>query len=110
TGGAGRAYLSVHSIRRDDADKGSAVGAGVDAENFFDNFQYVTNFWLLNDYWTHHLDLIALANAVITAADSLETDSATAINVGEAKFLRAYAYFDLVRAFGEVPLFVLWLV
>jgi len=103
-GFSGVAYLAVHSIRSDDADKGSAVGDGVDAENFFDNFQYVTNFWLLNDYWTHHFDLIALANAVITAADSLETDSATAINVGEAKFLRAYAYFDLVRAFGEVPL------
>lgn len=100
---SGLPYIAVHNIRSDDADKGSSVSDGVDAENFFDNFQYVTDFWLLNTYWTDHYNLILLANNVIAAADSLEADSATSVNVAEARFLRAYAYFDLVRAFGEVP-------
>lgn len=101
---SGLAYFAVHNIRSDDAVKGSSVNDGVDAENFFDNFQYITDFWLLNTYWTDHYNLISLANNVIVAADTLAADSATAVNAAEAKFLRAYAYFDLVRAFGEVPI------
>ncbi|QEC52406.1 putative outer membrane starch-binding protein [Anseongella ginsenosidimutans] len=101
---SGLSYVAVHNIRSDDAVKGSSVSDGVDAENFFDNFQYTTDFWLLNTYWTDHYNLISLANNVIAAADTVELDSATSINAGEAKFLRAFAYFNLVRAFGEVPL------
>jgi hypothetical protein len=38
-------------------------------------------------------------------ADSLKaTDEASLRNIGEACFFRAYAYFDLVKAYGDVPL------
>jgi hypothetical protein len=41
---------------------------------------------------------------VLHYIDSLKlTDAASMINKAEAKFFRAYAYFDLVRTFGEVP-------
>ena len=101
---SGVKFVAVHGIRSDDADKGSSINDGVDAENFFDNFQYVKDFWLLNDYWGDHYKLIGLANNVITDIDSVKaTDPPTLINRAEAKFLRAYAYFDLVRAYGEVP-------
>ena len=103
-GVSGVKYIAVHSIRSDDADKGSSVNDAVDAENFFDNFQYTKDFWLLNDYWGDHYKLIGLANNVISDIDSAKaTDAPTLTNRAEAKFLRAYAYFDLVRAFGEVP-------
>src|SRR5690606_8803687 len=70
----------------------------------FDNFQYVKDFWLINSYWTGQYNLINLSNNVISAADSIENQTgATLINVGEAKFFRAFAYFNLVRSFGEVP-------
>jgi hypothetical protein len=96
--------VAVHSIRSDDADKGSSVNDAADAENYFDNFQYTKDIWLLNDYWGDHYKLIGLANNVISDIDSAKkTDAPTLINRAEAKFLRAYAYFDLVRAFGEVP-------
>src|SRR3546814_12092 len=101
---SGLSYVAVHNIRSDDANKGSATNDGVDAEVFFDNFQYVTDFWLLNGYWPSHYELISATNNVISAADSLDLDSASLVNVGEANFLRAFAYFILVRAFGEVPL------
>ncbi|HEX2533056.1 MAG TPA: RagB/SusD family nutrient uptake outer membrane protein, partial [Chitinophagaceae bacterium] len=98
-------YIAVHNIRSDDADKGSSVGDGTDAESFFDNFNYTKDFWLLNDYYTSHFALVGLANNIISDVDSLGTsDPATLVNRGEAKFMRAYAYFNLVRAFGEVPL------
>lgn len=102
---SGLPYIAVHNIRSDDAIKGSSVTDGADAEVYFDNFQYTTNFWLLNDYWTGQYNLINLANNVIHAADSTgESTPEGLAYVGEAKFLRAFAYFNLVRAFGEVPL------
>ncbi|QNL51227.1 RagB/SusD family nutrient uptake outer membrane protein [Olivibacter sp. SDN3] len=98
-------YIAVHNIRSDDADKGSTVSDGADAEAIFDNFQYTTDFWLINQYWSDHYNLIAMANNVIDAVDSVGLESeVTRVNLGEAKFFRAYAYFDMVRAFGEVPL------
>src|SRR5690348_12241106 len=101
---SGVKYIAVQSIRSDDAEKGSSTSDAVDAENFFDNFQYTKDFWLLNDYWGDHYKLIGLANNVISDIDSAKaTDAPTLTNRAEAKFMRAYAYFDLVRAFGEVP-------
>src|SRR5690606_21784500 len=101
---SGLPYIALHNIRSDDAEKGSLPGDGVDAENIFDKFQYVKDFWLINSYWTGQYNLINLSNNVISAADSIDNQTtATLINVGEAKFFRAFAYFNLVRSFGEVP-------
>ena len=103
-GVSGLPFISIHNIRSDDADKGSSVSDAVDAESIFDNFQYSKDFWLINNYWTGHYNLISLANNVISAVDSVANpDAATLVNRAEAKFLRAYAYFNLVRSFGEVP-------
>lgn len=97
-------YIAIHNIRSDDADKGSSVSDGIDAENIFDNFQYTKDYWLINSYWEGHYNLISLTNNVISAVDEIANpDQATQVNRAEAKFLRAYAYFNLVRTFGEVP-------
>lgn len=102
---SGLSYLAVHNMRADDADKGSAPSDGVDAEEIFDNFNYSTDFWIINEYWAGQYNLSALANNVISTADSIGDDEmATQINIGEARFFRALAYFNLVRTFGEVPL------
>ncbi len=106
-GTCGLKFIAVHSIRSDDADKGSSVGDGTDAESFFDNFNYITDHWLLNGYWTDHYALINLCNNIITdienEMETMEISQGTMINLGEAKFFRAYSYFNLVRAFGEIP-------
>jgi len=97
-------YIAIHNFRSDDADKGSSTTDGVAQENFYDNFEYTKDEWLLNGYWSGHYALIIAANAVIADIDSVQaTDEATLINRAEAKFMRAYAYFNLVRAFGQVP-------
>lgn len=98
-------YIAIHNMRSDDAEKGSSVSDAPDAESIYDRFQYTKDHWLLNEYWTGHYNLISLANNVIDAVDQLNNpDQATLVNRAEAKFLRAYAYFNLVRTFGEVPL------
>lgn len=104
-GTSGLQYAAVHNIRSDDADLGSSPGDYAGAGPIYDNFNYPLQHWLTDGYWTGHYNLINLANNVITAADSIDNpDAATLANVGEAKFLRAYAYFNLVRTFGEVPI------
>ncbi|WP_199750463.1 RagB/SusD family nutrient uptake outer membrane protein [Gynurincola endophyticus] len=103
-GVAGLPYIAIHGMRSDDSDKGSATNDGADAEGIFDNFQYRTDFWLMNNYWTHHYRLIQSANNVIVDInESGSTEPAVMINLAEAKFIRAYAYFNLVRTFGEIP-------
>lgn len=97
-------YIAIHNFRSDDADKGSSTTDGVAQENFYDNFQYTKDEWLLNGYWTDHYALINAANTVIADIDSVgASDHATLVNKAEAKFMRAYAYFNLVRTYGDVP-------
>lgn len=104
-GTSGLQFVAIHSIRSDDADKGSTVSDGIDAEAMFDNFSYVATHWLLTAYWTHHYQLIHHANSIISDIEELGdlSDYNTKVNMGEAKFMRAYAYFNLVRTFGEIP-------
>jgi hypothetical protein len=49
--------------------------------------------------------MINKANQLLYTADSLKlTDASTLRNIGEAHFFRAYSYFELVKAYGQVPL------
>jgi hypothetical protein len=97
-------FLMVHSARSDDADKGSTPTDGADSEDFYDNFHYTKDHWLMTAYWDDHYAFIGLANNIIHDVDSLHlTDAPSLVNKAEAQLMRAWAYFDLVRSFGEVP-------
>lgn len=96
------AWLDFHSIRDDDAQKGSSVSDGAEINAEFETFQYTKNDWATNAYWGDHFNMIQLANEILHDADSLKpTDEGSLRNVGEACFFRAYAYFELVKAYGE---------
>ncbi len=97
-------WLAMNNFRSDDSEKGSSASDGADWGVIFDEFQYAKDHWAPTIYWDQHYVLIGRANTALQQADSLGIDDEqTRINVGEAKFFRAFAYFDLVRAFGEVP-------
>jgi hypothetical protein len=94
------------SIRSDDAKKGSTPDDSKANGDRFDDFKYdkVSSGNVAQDYWNGHYNFIGLCNNVIHDIDSLGlNDPASIANMGEARFLRAWAYFDLVRDFGEVP-------
>lgn len=98
-------WLDFNSIRDDDAQKGSSVTDGAEINAEFETFQYTKNDWATNTYWNDHYTMINLANKELYFADSLQvTDDASLRNVGEAHFFRAYSFFELVKAYGEVPL------
>lgn len=97
-------WLAVHGFRADDSQKGSDQADGAEWVTVMDNFNYAKDFWATNTYWDDHYVLINQANTALQTADSLKlADASSLTNIAEARFFRAYAYFDLVRTFGEVP-------
>lgn len=61
---------------------------------------------LLASTWKNYYNLINRANTVLTQIEKADVSVVKNKNrhIGEAKFLRALAYFDLVRIFGDVPM------
>lgn len=97
-------YLGVQSYRADESEKGSSDIDGAATGLMYDEFEYNKSGGGLQTYWTDHYQAINAANDIIHTIDSIgATDPPTLINKAEAKFIRAYCYFDLVRAFGSVP-------
>jgi len=61
----------------------------------------------ISNWWTNSYVLINRANDVIQNVENSSLAAASKNNItGNAKFLRALAYFDLVRSFGDVPLLI----
>ncbi len=96
-------FISAHGSRADDA-LISTPGDG-DA-SYIDQFQYTKDFWLMDGLWDDHLGFISQASGVIFDVDSLNKVAPNPLNIvnkAESKFMRAYAYFDMVRDYGGVP-------
>jgi hypothetical protein len=98
-------WLDFNSIRDDDAQKGSSTTDGAEINTEFETFQYTKDDWATDTYWNDHYYMINLANTELHIADSLKAkDQASLQDVGEALFFRAYSYFELVKAYGDIPL------
>jgi hypothetical protein len=93
------------NMASDDAKPGG--GPGDDPELFvgFEHFAMQTDNNLIEQLWARRYEGISYCNILIdytTAGSSDEIDQYRA----EAYFMRAFFYFDLVRLFGGVPLFL----
>ncbi|MCB9267130.1 MAG: RagB/SusD family nutrient uptake outer membrane protein [Lewinellaceae bacterium] len=70
-------------------------------------FTVETNNITVFNKWSNNYLVISRANLVLNAIDEADFDQAVKDNLkGQAFFLRALAYFDLVNNFGGVPLFL----
>ncbi len=95
----------IITIASDDAEKGSSPG---DASFFSDinNFTYTPSAFIINDYWTGQWNGVNFANQVITNVPNIDMDAALKTRlIAEARFMRAFHYFNLVRTFGGVPIY-----
>ena len=103
-----QSYIVASSIRSDDADKGSNDADGGANATTMDNFPVLPSNGFCNTIWLGNYALINRCNTTIkevnTNTNIVATDDIKRQTVGEARFLRAYAYFNLVRFFGRVPL------
>jgi hypothetical protein len=96
-------YIAMNSFRSDDGEVVADPGATA-WHTTYDNFQYTKDDWGAGLYWNKHYVMIGQCNETIAIADSLPNpDATTPVFEAEAKFFRAYTYFDMVRTFGEVP-------
>lgn len=91
-------------VASDDAVKGGNAGDQADI-NGINDFTAKSDNGVLNTYWQSAYETISRANNAIANIPGITMD-ATLQNrlVGEAKFLRAYSYFNLINIFGKIPL------
>lgn len=96
--------LAVESIASDEAEKGSSTN---DASylNDFENFNVTSTDGQVLGFWEGQYQNINLCNQVLDNVPLIEMDANLKNQLlAEAKFVRAYSYFRLVRAFGGVRL------
>lgn len=105
---AGIPAFLIHMVRSEDSEKGSDVTDGADQAEFFDNFVYHANNGSVKAYWNHNYKIIKEVNDVIDLVEASKDSEGNFSEenkrfLGEVYFFRAFCYFNLVRAFGEVP-------
>ncbi|WP_294232782.1 RagB/SusD family nutrient uptake outer membrane protein [uncultured Chryseobacterium sp.] len=95
----------VFGVPADDVEKGSNPG---DASfiNAYDQFTYTASDGGVEGYWIGQWQFVNRCNQVLTNVPNINMD-ATLKNrlLAEARMLRAYFYFNLVRIYGGVPIF-----
>jgi hypothetical protein len=103
-------YIGAFEIASDNADKGSTPEDNPPMIEL-DNLDHEADNGLINDLWIAYYDIVSGANyaihqmplfesALLNNADKMYARQCQ----GEAKTIRAYAYFNLTRLFGKVPL------
>lgn len=91
-------------VASDDAVKGGNPGDQAEIK-YIDEFTANSTNGMIINYWTFVYEAIARANNVIANVPGISMDEGLKNRiVGEAKFIRAYCYFNLVNIFGKVPL------
>jgi hypothetical protein len=100
------APIAIESLGSDDTETGSDPSDGsVPFMNTYNNFTVTSTQGQLSDFWNGRYQTINLCNQVIDNIPAISMDANLKSRyIAEAKFIRAYEYFRLVRAFGDVPL------
>jgi hypothetical protein len=98
------APIAVESMGSDDVEKGSTAADAAYMNNFH-NFSATSGEDQIAQFWGGEYKTINFANQVLDNVPGITMDETLKTRyLAEAKFIRAYAYFRLVRAFGDVPL------
>ncbi len=95
----------ILDIMSDDAHKGSNPNDALSTVGPYENFTHTTTQDGLDRWWTSLYEGIKRTNVVIEHVPQVNMDTNLRNRyIAEASFLRALYYFDLVRAWGGVPL------
>jgi hypothetical protein len=85
-------------------DESTEIANNGETSALLDNGEYTAADPVYRDFWTLMYSTINKANIAIKNIPGISMDASLRDRyVGEARFLRALAYFELVRAFGGVP-------
>jgi hypothetical protein len=99
-------WIGVSSIASDDADKGSSPGDTGSDKDVMDALTYNASSPSTTEIFTANYTGINRCNQALNIIPQLDkADPALRARLmGEAKFLRAFMYFTLVKAYGGVPI------
>lgn len=99
-------WLGMTNIASDDADKGSDPGDTGTDKDVMDALTFNASSLSVADVFQANYEGIGRCNQAIEKIPTLDgADPALRARlIGEAKFLRAYMYFTLVKAYGGVPI------
>ena len=87
------------------SDLGRSRSPWGDLSNFTKSVLSSYDFEVNRELWQHHYQAIFRANQVIAYVPAIDMDAAQRDRiVGEAKYIRALMYFDLVNLYGRVPM------
>lgn len=71
------------------------------------DFRAESNNGMVSEFWPRSYEIISAANAAIAGAESLGddviSDERRNALIAEARFIRAFAYYHLVRLFSDIP-------
>ena len=83
----------------------SYASAGLNLDLYQNNLNAQGDGGIANN-WAYFFNIIYAENAIIENVDRSTTmsDRVKSLTIGEAKFTRAFIYFELVNMFGDVPL------
>src|SRR5665647_2958369 len=103
--GPGYMYWVLGNVASDDAEKGGESGSDQTYAEQVQLFNIPADNDATRFAWSSQYNGIRLANAVLDNVPNITMDATLQSQyLAEAKFLRAYYYFNLVRTFGDVPL------
>ena len=101
---SGFSHIALTSIASDQAIKGSVPGDAGFMDDI-DMFTFTPSHGMLNGYWTGQYQGVNLCNQALDNIPNIGMDESLKSRLlAESKFVRAFHYFNLVRAFGGVPL------
>ncbi len=98
-------WIGITSITSDDADKGSDAGDTGNDKNLLDGWTFTPSGLSFDEVWQSNFGGIGRATYALKFLPTMDLPDAEKNRyIGEAHFLRAYFYFNLVRTYGGVPL------
>lgn len=99
-------WIGITNILSDDADKGSSPGDSGSDKDLLDAINITATTPSFNEIWKAYYQGINRANQALSYLPQLNNADQNLRNrlTGEAKFLRAFMYFTLVRGWDDVPL------
>lgn len=99
-------WIGLSSITSDDADKGSSPGDTGTDKDILDALTYNPTTPSVESVFNANYDGINRCNQALNILPKLTKADANLRNrlMGEAKFLRAFMYFTLVKCYGGVPI------
>jgi hypothetical protein len=97
-------WIGITSITSDDADKGSDPGDTGADKHELDGWTFGPSALSFDEVWQSNFEGIGRATYALKFLPDMNLPGNDKDRyIGEAKFLRAYFYFNLVRTFGGLP-------